>query len=280
MAQHTDESIRYSLEAYPDADFLTRPATPLPDKAFVLIREALFFNDEAYRALRDHVRPMSRGAFLLFVIVILVALAQAIGLALGLLTSPRIDLLQNAIYDAIVNTGLYGARAAAVPEFAQQFGQAYEGAWQSLRLFTGYPTWSTTVAAAATAIIGGFLNWLIYGLLAHWTARWFGGQASYSRFMGPLALSYAPLLLSVILLFPGAAVATPLIFLALLAAKYQAIKVTYALDPGRSLATALFPFLLALLTMLAIAIFGIAYGIGQIPYLDPLVRLFQLVTLF
>ena len=204
MAQHTDESICYSLEAYPDADFLARPATPLPDHAFALIREALFFNDEAYRTVRDHVRPMGRGAFLLFVIVILVALGQAIGLALGLLTSPRIDLVQNAIYDAIVNTGLYGARAAAAPEFAQQFGQAYEGAWQSLRLFTGYPTWSTTVAAAATAIIGGFLNWLIYGLLAHWTARWFGGQSSYSRFMGPLALSYAPLLLGVILLFPGA----------------------------------------------------------------------------
>ena len=259
---------------------MRRPAPPLADKPFALIREALFFNEAAYRMLRNHASPMRRGTFILFVIVILVALAQVIGLALGLLTSPRIDILQNAIYDAIVSTGLYADRAAAVPEFAQQFRQAYEGVWQSLRLFAGYPNWGTTVAASTAAVVGGFLNWLIYGLLAHWTARWFGGQTSFTRFMGPLALAYAPLLLSIVLLFPGATAATPLIFLALLATKYQAIRVAYGLDPGRSLATTLTPYLLAALILLAVVLFGAAYGIGRIPYLEPLVRILQLATSF
>ena len=280
VATQLDDSIYDPMDAYPEADFLRRLDAPTEDKPFALIREALFFNEAAYRVLRNHASPMGRGAFILLVIVILVALAQVLGLALGLLTSPRIDILQNAIYDAIANTGLYANRAASVPEFAFQFRRAYEGVWQIARLFTGYPTWSTTVVTSIAVVAGGFLNWLIYGLLAHGTARWFGGRTSFTRFMGPLALAYAPLMLSIILLFPGAAVATPLVFLALLVAKYQAVKVTYGLDPGRSLAATLIPFLLATLILLAIALFGAAYGLGRIPYLEPLVRMLQLVTSF
>ena len=188
---------------------------------------------------------MAAARSILLIIVAIVAIAQAIGLALGLLTSPRIDILQNSLFEFITQMGLYSRRVAASPEFAQQFRQTYEAAWQALRLAGGYPSWSGTVAAASAAVVGAFLNWLAFGVLAHWTARWFRGQASLSQFLGPLALAYAPLLLTVVLLVPGAVVAMPLVFLALLVAKYQAVKATYGLEfLLGGLAVTLIPYLL------------------------------------
>ena len=217
---------------------------------------------------------------MLLFIVAGVAIAQAIGLALGLLTSPRIDILQSAIFDFITQMGLYSRRVAASPQFAQQFSQTYEAVWQAIRLFGGYPSWSGTLAAASAAVVGAYLNWLVYGVIAHWTARWFRGQASLSQFLGPLALSYAPLLLTVVLLVPGAVVAMPLVFLALFASKYQAVKTTYGLSPLGSLAVTLIPYLLMIVLSIGLAIFGAAYGVGRIPFIDPIIRSFQFLRMF
>ena len=280
MTDEIEGSMKYPYDTYPDADYLAHSGSPLADKPLVLIREALFFNEETYGLLRDHAAPMRRGAFLLLMIVVAVAVAQAIGLALGLLTSPRINILQDAVYDFITQMNWFVNRAAASPEFGRQFSQAYEGLWQSIRLLTGYPSWSGTLAAAVTAIGGAYLNWLIYGVLTHWTARWFGGKASLAQFLGPLALSYAPLLLTVILMVPGGAIAMPLVFLALFVAKYQAVKTTYDLHPAGSLAVTVMPYLLTALLLATLVIFGLAYGAGRIPFIDPIMRIFRLLSLF
>lgn len=274
------ENVDLPYDAYPDAGYLARPSEPLPDKPLVLIREALLFDEEAYRTLRDHASPFGRGALVLLIIVVSVAIAQAIGLALGLLTSPRIDILQDSIYDFITQMGLYNRRVEAIPDFAQQFRQIYEAIWQSIRLAGGFPSWSGTVAAAAAAVVGAYVNWLVYGLAAHWTARWFRGQASLSQFMGPLALSYAPLLLTVVLLVPGAAIAMPLVFMALLVAKYQAVKTTYGLSPFSNLAITLIPYMLIALLLIGLVVFAAAYGVAQIPYLEPIIRGLRLLSLF
>ena len=280
MTEQIDEVLAIPYDAYPGAGYLSRPEEPLPDKPLVLIREALLFNEEAYRTLRSHASPFGRGALLLLIIVAFVVIARAIGLAFGLLTFPRIDILQSSLYEFITQMGLYTRRVAAVPEFAQQFRLIYEGIWQAVRLAGGYPSWTGTVAAAVGAVAGTYLNWLVFGLLTHLTARWFRGQASLSQFFGPLALSYAPLLLTVVLLVPGASVAMPFIFLALLVAKYQAVKTTYGLAPFAGLAAILIPYLLITLLMVGLAIFGAAYGLSQIPYLEPVIRVLQFIGMF
>jgi hypothetical protein len=276
----TDSSLTTGQDLYPDAAFLARPEEPLPEKPLALIREALLFNEDAYRTMRNTLSPFGRGALTLLIIVVIVAAAQAIGLAFGLLTSPRIDILQDALYEFITQMGLYSRRVANVPEFAQQFRQSYEGVWQAIRLLGGYPSWSGTAAAAGAAVIGSFLNWLLYGIIAHTIACWFRGQASLSQFLGPLALSYAPLLLTAVLLVPGAAIAMPFVFLALLVAKYQAVKASYGLTSFSSLAVTLAPYLFVALLLSAVAIFGAAYGISQIPYLEPFLRGLRLIRMF
>jgi hypothetical protein len=265
---------------YPDATYLNQPGDQLSDRPLVLIREALLFNEDAYRTLRDHASPLGRGALVLLIIVGITATAQAVGLAFGLLTSPRIDILQDNMYEYITQMGLYSRRVAASPDSVQQFRQTYEGIWQLVRLLGGYPSWSGTLATVFEVVVGSFVSWLVYGVITHWTARWFRGRASLKQFMGPLALSYAPLLLTVVLLVPGAAVAMPLVFLALLVAKYQAVKTTYGLSPLSSLSITVLPYFFVTLLLIALAVFGIAYEVARIPYLEPIIRGLKLIRMF
>lgn len=280
MSAQSELPASYPGRVYENADYLYRPDSPPHDKALPLIREALLYNPDAYRAMRNRTNAAGRGAFILLVIVLLVAVAQLVGLAIGLLTSPRIDLLQDRLYDGITGMAWFANRVAVSPEMGQRFNMAYEGVWQGIRLTAGYPTWSTTAAVVALAVLGTFINWLVYGTLAHGTARWLGGQATFGQWLGSLALAYAPLLLTMILMIPGATIGVPLIFLALLTAKYVAIKTTYGLAPARSLVATIFPYLIVTLIAVTAAIFGVAYGIGQIPYIDPILRGLLLITRF
>jgi hypothetical protein len=276
----SNDSIHYPYDNYPDADFLQNPQPPLNDAPLSLIRQGLFFNEDAYRRLRDHAAPMGRGALVLLITVLIAGIAQGIGLAMDILTSPRIDIIQETIYDSITSMGWFMAQAQASPDFLTQFNQAYASVWEGIRIFGGYPSWSSTLAIVGTVIIGTFFNWIVYGFVAHWTARWFGGAGSYAQTMGTLALSYAPLVLTVVLLVPGAQVAAPFLFLLLFAAKFMAIRTAHGLNPASSLAIAAIPYVLLVVLLAALAIFGAAYGIGSIPFIDPIIRSLQTLRMF
>ena len=56
----------FPYDNYPNADFLAHPQPPLNDRSFLLIREGLLLNEDAYRTLRHHATPMGRGALVLF----------------------------------------------------------------------------------------------------------------------------------------------------------------------------------------------------------------------
>ncbi len=274
------DSTAFPYDAYPDADYLLDPREPLNDAPLAMIREGLFYNEAAYRRLRDHAAPFGRGALILLITVLIAGIAQAIGLALGILTAPRIDLIQETLYESITSLGWFMRQVEASPEFLTQFNQGYESAWQAFRIFGGYPSWSSTLAVIGTVTVGTFLNWIVYGFFAHWTARWFGGEASYGQTMGTLALSYSPLILTVVLLVPGSVIAASLLFLLLFAAKFMALRIAHGLNPASTLAVTAIPYLLLLLFMLAVAIFGAAYGLGRIPLIDEIIRTLQVVRMF
>ena len=68
--------------------------------------------------------------------------------------------------------------------------------------------------------------------------------------------------------------------LALLVAKYQAVKATYGLGSFSGLAVTLIPYLLVTVLTVGLAIFGAAYGVAQIPYLEPVIRGLQFMRMF
>ena len=107
--------------------------------------------------------------------------------------------------------------------------------------------------------------WLVYAAFAQVLARWFGGEAGYKQLAGALALSYAPLLILVVELWPGATVPVTLMFPLLLVFKYLAIRRTHGLSPGYTLAATLGPYVIGLVILAAFSLFGAAIGLNSIP---------------
>jgi hypothetical protein len=75
---------------------------------------------------------------------------------------------------------------------------------------------------------------------------------------------------------PGLEVAGIVIFLLMLVTKFIAVRRTYGLTPGYGLAVVIAPYIVGLLLGLVLIVLLIGVGLGQIPYLDPIIRLIQI----
>jgi hypothetical protein len=198
----------------------------------------------------------------------IVLLARLIGFGLNWLTTPRLERIEALLQEFIVGLPWYAEQVRQAPGFAAQFAQNYYLTWEGLRALLGIQTPASVGAWVGVTVLDTLLAWLVYGTLAHWSARWLGGAGRWSQTMGAIALAYAPLLLTVIEMIPGAALPLSLLFLAMLVGKYQALKCVHRLATGYTLAAVLLPYLLGLLLLMALALFGGAYGLEQIPYIN------------
>ena len=244
------------------------------DKPLDLTREALLLNYRAFDTVKAAKNPMRRGLTILGFILVFILIARGLELALGYLTTPRFDILSTQVLDRITGLDWYTEQAAANPAFTEQFGLAYESVWQLIRVAGGYPSPAGTLTSLLSAAGSLLLGWLLYGATAHLFARWFGGKAELKEFLGPLALSYAPMLLVGLGLIPGFEIAGTLIFLLMLVTKFIAIRRTYALSPGYSLVVLIAPFVVGVAAAAVLGAIGLGAGLAQIPYLNPILRFF------
>lgn len=273
-----------SGETFADIDSLSRdiePAengrTPAPGMLNLLGR-ALLLGSEPYTIVRDGEKPGRRGLKIILVIIGLVALAQLIGYWLGALTAPRLDSLQSLLYNAIADLPWYAEQVQLDPTFTTQFRQGYFVAWEALRILLGYPTVTVTGGMIVAIVLTTLLNWFGFALLAHWVARWYGSRARFGQTLGVLALAYAPLLLRVVEIAPGAVAPTALIFLLMLATKFLALKATHGLGSIATLFVLLAPYLLVL-ALLAVALLnGGAYGLAQNPTVNQALQVQQFLS--
>lgn len=249
---------------------LTASRVNFEDKPLVLSREALLLNPRAFDLVKAHTDPLRRGLTILGLILIILVAARGVGALLGYLTTPRFDILEAQVLERVVELDWYAEQVALNPQFDAQFELAYESAWQLIRALGGYPSPAGTLTSIVSAILSLLLSWLTYGAVAHLFARWFGGTASLRQFLGPLALSYAPLLLRALEFIPGLAIATTLVFLLMLVTKFIAVRRTYKLGPGYSLVVVIAPYLVAIVVGAILAAIGIGIGLDQVPYLDPI----------
>lgn len=249
----------------------------MPDNALVaagparLAWRSTWLDQRAYNAVYQDWRPFRRGLLALLSAAAVAAIARIIGVGLGILTSPRLEVVQEQLLEALTGTGYYASLAAQTPEFSAQFAAAYAVLWDLIRLFGGYPSY----AGFASSLINLLLllvNWLTFSTLAYLVARWLGAHQPYSRALGVMALAYTPVMLTVVEAIPGAQVAGTLIFLFILVAKFLAAREIFGLGPGGSLAVILLPYLIGIILLLALLIFGAALGLNQIPYLDEILR--------
>jgi hypothetical protein len=230
-----------------------------------------WLDSRAYDAVNHDWRPLRRGLTTLGAALLIAAIARLVGTGLGILTSPQIDVLQGQIFTALSGTSFFESLAAQSPEFAAQFQAGYTALWELIRLLGGYPSY-VGLAGALIGLLFTFGSWLTYATLAFMVGRWLGADASYGRTLGVFALAYTPVMLTVIVAIPGAYVASSLIFLLILVAKFLAAREVFKLGPGGGLAAILLPYLIGLILLIGLLIFAAALGLNQVPYLDEILR--------
>ncbi|MFN2107924.1 MAG: hypothetical protein ACK2UJ_23830 [Candidatus Promineifilaceae bacterium] len=233
-----------------------------------------WLDQRAFNAVNHDWRPLRRGLTVLAAAVAIAAISRLLGTGLGILTSPRIDVLQEQILNALSGTTYFATLAAQSPDFAAQFEAGYAALWELIRLLGGYPSYAG-LGGALIGLLFTFGSWITYATLAFMVGRWLGADASYGRTLGVFALAYTPVMLTVIKAVPGAYVASSLIFLLILVAKFLAAREVFELGPGGGLAAILLPYLMGLILLIGLLIFAAALGLNQVPYLDDVLRTLQ-----
>lgn len=236
------------------------------------VRRALVMDDDVYSAVAFGPSPLTRGFLVLLAILGVVVVAKILGWLFALLVMPRLGWLQANLQEFIVGLRWYANQAAQSPGFEQQFQQTYNLIWEGLRTLFGQPTVTSLIGSTLSFIIMTLGAWLSYSLLAQLLARWFGGEATFGQLAGALAISYAPLVILVIEIWPGATVPITLMFLLLFIFKYLAIRRTHGLAPITTLAITVGPYVIALVALLFISLFALALGLDRIPVIGDLLR--------
>ncbi len=251
--------------------------TPAPG-VLNLLGRTLLLGSEPYAAVRDGEKPGRRGFIIILAIIGLVVLAQLIGYWLGALTAPNLGSLQTLLYNALVDLPWYAQQVQLDPTFATQFQQGYLAGWEALRILLGYPTITATGSSIVLTAVLTLLNWLIFGVLAHWLARWYGSQARFGQTLGALSLAYAPLLLSMVIVVPGATAPISLIFLLMLATKYLALKAVHGLGSAATLFVLLAPYVIVLVVAVLVLLNSGAYGLSQNPTVNQVLQIEQFLS--
>ncbi len=254
-----------------------QPSEPLAAKPVQLAWRATWLDQRAFHAVNLDSEPFKRGSLALVVALLIAAVARLIGIGLGILTSPRIEVIQEQVYGAVTRTEYFGTLADQTPDFLQQFDAAYFALWDLVRLAGGYPSFAGLGSSLITLLM--FLaSWLVFTTLTYVVAYWMGSSPGIGRALGIFALAYTPVMLTIVEIIPGAFVAWSLIFMLILVAKFLAAREVYKLSAGASLAVILLPYLIGIILIFNLLIFGAALGLNQIPYLDEILRTVRLAS--
>jgi len=240
---------------------ISQPAPGLLRRVFRSAWQAFSLQEEAYSPLVESPHPFKEGFIIVSLVFLVVALATSLGLVLDILTLPRVQLIQEQLYQVITHLTLYQNMVAQRPLNGTIFGWLYNLAWFLVRLWGNYPNPPYVIISFFSTIFFGLANWITYAFLAQIVARWLGGTARKGVFYGTMALAFAPKLLLVLNVIPGLSVPASLVNAWILATSYQAIRATYKLPWGRSLAILILTYVLNIVLIILALVFGVLIGV-------------------
>ena len=225
-------------------------------KRGVLLRPAV------YSIVSDAPTPSRRGFGILFVLLITIALTKLMGALLDVATLPRVELIQDAIYQTIIGLDIYQGYVSNNPNFANAFATLYNLFWTFLRWFGGYPSVGGTVFTAVSFVISTIFAWFTYGFIGFYVTKALGAEVEkVGDYLGLMGLAFAPYLLYLFEIVPGLMIPLPLITLWFLATVYQANRVTYNLSWWRAVLVAVLPFPINSILLTLVLHLGIYIGV-------------------
>lgn len=231
--------------------------------SFRAIKEALLLRTEVYTAVTKAPIPSRRGFGILLVLLVTVSLTQIIGAVFNVATMPKVDAVQQSLYEAITGLTIYTNASTTNPDFPSLFTTIYNLFWMFLRWFGGYPSTFGTLFTAVTFITSNIFAWLTYGFLGYYVAKAFGAKVEkMGDYLGLMGLAFAPFVLYSVEMVPGLVVPATLVSLWFLATAYQAIKSTYDLSWWRTALVVLLPFPLNTILLTLTISLGVAIGVA------------------
>jgi hypothetical protein len=226
--------------------------------------KALLLHREAYKTMLETERPFRFGLSFLIKLLLPIALAVSLGLFLDYLTLPRLEDIQNQVFSAITQISFLDAYISQAPYLANFLSLLYEILWFVIRMYGNYPSVVHIFVAIIIVLMSGIFDWITYSMIAQWVARWMGAEYKRNAFYGPMALAYAPRLLSIANIIPGLTMPASLVSTWILATSYQAIRTTFKLSWKRSLVVVFLPYVIT--TILIILAVGIGIILGLVVF--------------
>jgi hypothetical protein len=230
-------------------------------KTFSDAGRALLLQDEIYPPYLEKENPFRFGCGALALILFPAAIALGIGVALNLLTLPRIDLLQQQFFTLFTQSNLYQSLASQYQNFAAFFSFIYSLIWLTVRLSGAYPFPASIIFTPISFITGILFTWWLFAILLQMVAGWLGGKTKKGAMYAPVVFAFAPQLLYILGIIPGLTVPVSLTVAWTLAITYQIIRSVFGFSWGRTVMTILITLVVHLVLIFLAVVFGVIIGV-------------------
>ena len=228
--------------------------------SFRLSWGALLLRDKAYADVRDAPSPFIQGLTAVVVISILASLAAVVGQSLAWATSPSLSAMRDIVWKGMQKMPWY-QELSDDAAFIEQFRQWFNLGWEVLPWLFGAPHPLGAVIGVVTRPVGLLIFWLVYGVLAHLSARIVGGHAKLEQTLGCTALAIAPQLLNFVHLLPYVQVGC-IVGVWSLVCDYVALKNAHHLSWARTFWATILPLIIMGIALAAFIALLIAAGMA------------------
>jgi hypothetical protein len=238
------------------------PFSQFVKHTFTDAEKALLLQEDIYPSYLEKEHPFRFGCGTLALLLLPAAIALGLGVALNLLTLPRLDLIHDQLQTLMGQSAIYQSLASQYQNFAATFKFLSNLIWWTLRSTGVYPYPVSIILTPISFIIGILFTWWLFAVLLQMVAGWLGGKMKKGAMYGPMVFAFSPQLLNVLAIIPGFTVPASLLVAWTLAITYQIIRSVYGFSWGRSVMT-IFLTLVMHLVLIAIAvIFGVLIGVA------------------
>jgi hypothetical protein len=230
--------------------------------AFRQFWQALLLQEDPYRPMLKAEKPALQGFKLLTVLYLTVGVITSLGLVVHYLTMPRLDIIQQGLFDFLQNLRFYQQWVAQGSLWTLIFDVAYRLVWFFISFQTGYPSRTDIWLTPFSMWMLGVFNWYTFAIFGTLLARKLGGHSKKHAFYGALAVANAPQLFLIFNLVPGLYVPLGLVTTWTMLTSYQAARVIYPqLTWKRTLVVVIFMYALHYLFIFLAFVLGIVAGV-------------------
>jgi hypothetical protein len=211
---------------------------------------AFLLQEDAYGGMRDDAQRMRRALILIVVVGLLVGVTGACGRLGEWALSPNMDAMKAIVLRHLTQMPWY-AEMSRNPRAMEVFRREYDLGWNIAKALAPNPSALVSIITTPLSLL---IIWLVYGVLAHLSARSLGGKGSAGQTLACTALAVAPQFLNLVTVLPFAQAAGVSTWT--LVCNFTAIRSVHGLSGWRALVATLLPLVLAILVGAAFACVG------------------------